>query len=80
MTPEESRIRETMKKHIVHRPERPRSAQEITAAYRQKCERYKALRAAAQADHEQVSMLYAEAKSLGWVLGKNESSILQDLN
>ena len=31
-------------------------------------------------NHEQVSMLYAEAKALGWVIGKDEKAIIQDLN
>jgi hypothetical protein len=59
---------------------KPRSIQETTARYHQKCEQYKNLRKLDNPNHEQVSMLYAEAKALGWVIGKDEKAIIQDLN
>ncbi len=44
---------------------KPRSVQETTARYHQKCEQYKNLR---------------EAKALGWVIGKEEKDIYRELN
>jgi len=29
---------------------------------------------------EQLAMIYAEAKVLGWALGKNEKAIIQEIN
>ena len=59
---------------------KPRSVQETTARYHQKCEQYKNLRSMDNVDHEQISMVYAEAKALGWVIGKEEKDIYRELN
>ena len=45
-----------------------------------KCEQYKNLRSMDNVDHEQISMVYAEAKALGWVIGKEEKDIYRELN
>ena len=59
---------------------KPRSIQETTARYHQKCQQYKNLRMMDNVDREQLSMAYAEAKALGWVIGKEEKDIYRELN
>ena len=62
---------------------KPRSPQELMARYNQKREQYKELKMASDNSpqkREQLAMLYAEAKVLGWALGKNEKTIIQEIN
>lgn len=63
--------------------EKPRSAQEIMARYNLKRQQYKELKMASDNSpekREQVAMLYAEAKVLGWALGKTEKTVIQEIN
>jgi len=62
--------------------EKMRSQAEITARYTQKKEQYQELRRTSEGDmesREHLSMLYAEAKVLGWVLGKDEKKVFAEL-
>ena len=63
--------------------DKPRSVQELTARYNQRREQYKELRmnmGDSTQDHEQLSMLYAEAKTLAWALGRSEQSFIKDIS
>ena len=53
---------------------------EVTARYNLKRQQYQDLRKMDAPNHEQLSMLYAEAKVLGWVLGKEEKTVIRELN
>lgn len=59
---------------------KPRSMPEVTARYNLKRQQYQDLRKMDAPNHEQLSMLYAEAKVLGWVLGKEEKTVIRELN
>ncbi|MBR2216694.1 MAG: hypothetical protein IJ849_13200 [Selenomonadaceae bacterium] len=62
---------------------KPRSPQELLARYNQKRQQYKELKLASDNSpqkREQLAMLYAEAKVLGWALGKHEKTIIQEIN
>lgn len=60
--------------------EKPRSIAEITARYNLAVKKYKEFRVCKPEFREQKVMLYAELKSLGWVLGKSEQTIIKDAN
>ena len=63
--------------------DKPRSVQELTARYNQRKEQYKELRMTmgdSPEDHEQLSMIYAEAKALAWALGRSEQSFIKDIS
>ena len=60
-----------------------RSAQEIMARYNLKRQQYKELKMMSDNSpekREQLAMLYAEAKVMGWALGKDEKTIIQEIN
>lgn len=60
--------------------ERMRHPAEILARYQQDCKQYKELKASKGNVREQLLMLYAEVKLLGWILGKTESDVVKDVN
>ena len=61
------------------RPARMRSQAEVKAQYEVKIKKYNELMQA-QGDHREQRMeLYAEIKLLGWVLGKKEKAVIDDL-
>lgn len=57
-----------------------RSMPEIHAKYQKCCQKYKELRGAGADFREQKVMIYAELKTLGWVLGKGDKQINQEAN
>ena len=57
-----------------------RSMPEIHARYQKCCQKYKELRGAGADFREQKVMIYAELKTLGWVLGKGDKQINQEAN
>ena len=62
---------------------KPRSTQELTARYHLKRQQYKELKMMSDNSpekREQLAMIYAEAKVLGWALGKDEKTIIQEIN
>lgn len=63
------------------RPEKPRSQAEVRARYELDCQQYKDLKASSSDDaREQLLMIYAELKALGWALGKSEQDTIRDAN
>lgn len=60
---------------------RPRSPQEILARYNQKREQYKEVKMMNDSPEtrEQLVMIYSEVKVLGWVLGKDEKTIIKEM-
>ncbi|MBR3457908.1 MAG: hypothetical protein IKH16_07120 [Selenomonadaceae bacterium] len=63
--------------------EKPRSAPELLARYNLKRQQYKELKMISDNSpekREQIAMLYAEAKVLGWALGKDEKKIIRELS
>ena len=64
---------------VSSRPLKMRSQAEVKAQYEVKIKKYNELMQA-QGDHREQRMeLYAEIKLLGWVLGKKEKTIIDDL-
>lgn len=60
-----------------------RSPQELMARYNLKRQQYKELKLISDNSpekREQIAMLYAEAKVLGWALGKDEKTIIREIN
>lgn len=57
-----------------------RSMPEVHARYQKCCQKYKELRGAGADFREQKVMIYAELKTLGWVLGKGDKQINQEAN
>ena len=60
-----------------------RSPAEITARYNLKRQEYQALKLASDNSpekREQIAMLYAEAKVLGWILGKSEKVVIKEIH
>ncbi|MBO6178618.1 MAG: hypothetical protein IKN12_06480 [Selenomonadaceae bacterium] len=57
-----------------------RSPQEIMARYNLKLNQYKELRMHGETpgNHEQIVMIYSEIKALGWILGKDEKTIIKE--
>ena len=63
--------------------EKPRSIPELTARYNLKREQYKELKMTSDNSpekREQLAMIYAEAKVLGWALGKDERKVIREIN
>lgn len=63
--------------------QKPRSPQEILARYNLKRQQYRELKMMCDNSpekREQLAMLYAEAKVMGWALGKDEKTIIQEIN
>ncbi|MEX5285758.1 hypothetical protein QCO44_08950 [Selenomonas sputigena] len=61
------------------RPARMRSQAEVKAQYEVKIKKYNELMQA-QGDHREQRMeLYAEIKLLGWVLGKKEKAVIDEI-
>ena len=61
------------------RPARIRSQAEVKAQYEVKIKKYNELMQA-QGDHREQRMeLYAEIKLLGWVLGKKEKAVIDEI-
>jgi len=60
--------------------EKPRSIQSVTARYYKELEQYADLMHAKVDLREQRVMLYAEIKVLGWMLGKADNTITQDID
>lgn len=60
--------------------ERMRHPGEILARYKQGCAQYKELKNSRGNVREQLLMLYAEVKLLGWILGKSEQDVVKDAN
>ena len=60
---------------------KPRSPQEILAAYNQRLDKYLEFKMMGDSPgiREQVLMFYAEIKILGWALGKDEKSVIKDM-
>lgn len=71
---------ELVRQHKGNRPEKPRSAQEISARYRQAIQQYQQLQQSDKDNREQRVMLYAEIKTLGWCQGFGEQRIIQNIN
>lgn len=69
-----------IRRHTVSRPEKPRSIQEISARYRQAIKQYQVLMQSENDNREQRVMLYAEIKTLGWCLGREEYKIAKEIN
>lgn len=64
-----------------NRPRRSlRSPQEILARYNQALMAYKELSVAPNELREQKITIYAEIKILGWVLGKPEKDVINDIS
>lgn len=64
---------------VSSRPPKMRSQAEVKAQYEVKIKKYNELMQA-QGDHREQRMeLYAEIKLLGWVLGKKEKAVIDDL-
>jgi len=59
--------------------ERMRHPAEILARYQQDCQQYKTLKTSKGNVREQLLMLYAEVKLLGWILGKTEADVVKDV-
>lgn len=62
---------------------KPRSTSELTARYNLKRQQYKELKMISDNSpdkREQLSMLYAEAKVLGWALGKDEKTVIREIS
>ena len=60
--------------------EKPRSIQSVTARYYKELDQYADLMHAKVDLREQRVMLYAEIKVLGWMLGKADNTITQDID
>ncbi len=63
--------------------EKVRSPAEITARYNLKRQEYRELKMISDNSpekREQIAMLYAEAKVLGWVLGKSEKKVIKEVH
>ena len=63
--------------------DKPRSVHELTARYNQRREEYQRLRSMmgdSPEQHEQLSMIYAEAKALAWALGRSDQSFIKDIS
>lgn len=69
-----------IRRHAANRPEKQRSVQEISARYLQAIKQYQLLMHAENDNREQRVMLYAEIKTLGWCLGRDEHKIVQEIN
>ena len=60
-----------------------KSSGEITARYNLKRQEYQELKAISDNSpekREQLAMLYAEAKVLGWILGKTEKQVITEVH
>lgn len=57
-----------------------RSMPEIHARYQKCCQQYQQMRGTGPDFREQRAMVYAELKTLGWVLGKGDKQINQEAN
>jgi hypothetical protein len=53
---------------------------EILARYQQDCQQYRTLKNSKGNVREQLLMLYAEIKVLGWILGRTEQDVVRDAN
>ncbi|MCR5757936.1 MAG: hypothetical protein K6F95_08525 [Selenomonas sp.] len=71
---------EMIRRHTGGRPEKPRTVQAISARYYQAISQYQELMRAEVDNREQRVMLYAEIKTLGWCLGREESKIVKEIN
>lgn len=60
--------------------ERMRSQAEVRARYTKALEQYRALLRQESPSREQKMMLFAEVKLLGWVLGKRDKDVANELN
>lgn len=69
-----------IRRHSAGRPEKPRSIQEISARYLQAIKQYQELMRSENDNREQRVMLYAEIKTLGWCLGREEHKIVKEIN
>ncbi len=62
---------------------KPKSPGEITARYNLKRQEYQELKMISDNSpekREQIAMLYAEAKVLGWILGKTEKEVIAEVH
>ena len=75
-----NRAENLIRQHKLNRPEKPRSVQEISARYQQAIGQYQELMRAQTDNREQRVMLYAEIKTLGWCLGRDEAVIVRQIN
>ena len=74
-----------MRQIVINRSanEKPRSISEITARYSLKRQQYKEFKMTNDNSpemREQLAMIYAEAKVLGWALGKDERTVIREIN
>ena len=69
-----------IRRHKENRPEKPRSYHEISARYGQAIQQYRILMQADVDNREQRVMLYAEIKTLGWCMGRDEAKIVKEIN
>ena len=53
---------------------------EIIAKYNQGCQKYLTLKNSENSNREHLQMIYAEVKTLGWVLGRDEKKIIAEIN
>ncbi len=60
--------------------ERMRSQSEVHARYVKSLEQYRQLSKQENPPREQRMMLFAEVKLLGWVLGKKDKDVANELN
>ena len=59
--------------------ERMRHVQEIDARYKLRLNQYKELNISRSDNRDQRLMIYTEIKTLGWVLGKKEKNVINDI-
>ncbi|MCI6869707.1 MAG: hypothetical protein MR853_03110 [Selenomonadales bacterium] len=64
----------------ISRNEKMRSPAEIIAKYNQGCQKYLTLKNSENSNREHLQMIYAEVKTLGWVLGRDEKKIIAEIN
>jgi len=63
--------------------QKTRSGQEILARYNLGRQQYRELKMMSDGSpekREQLAMLYAETKVLGWALGKDDRTVIQEIN
>ena len=66
--------------HKISCLEKARSVQEVSARYQQAIQQYQQLMQSQTDNREQRVMLYAEIKTLGWCLGRDEAMIVRQIN
>lgn len=70
----------SIRRHKINRLDKPRSLQEVSARYQQAIKQYQQLMQSQTDNREQRVMLYAEIKTLGWCLGRDEAAVVRQIN